>query len=67
MIKKIFHVFYKEIKGLHEVAYLLAVFALLSQILGLVRDRMFAASFGATHILDVYYSAFRIPDLKEGR
>jgi putative peptidoglycan lipid II flippase len=53
----------KEIVGLHEAAYLLAFFAFLSQILALVRDKLLAYNFGAGHILDIYYSAFRIPDL----
>lgn len=48
---------------MHQAAYLLAAFALLSQTLALVRDRLFAAHFGASHTLDVYYAAFRIPDL----
>jgi putative peptidoglycan lipid II flippase len=52
----------KEIRGMHEAAYLLAAFALLSQLLALVRDRLLAASFGAGHTLDLYYAAFRIPD-----
>ncbi len=48
---------------MHEAAYLLAAFALLSQILALLRDRLFAAEFGASQTLDLYYAAFRIPDL----
>ncbi len=48
---------------MHQAAYLLAAFALLSQLLALVRDRLFAAEFGAGQTLDVYYAAFRIPDL----
>jgi putative peptidoglycan lipid II flippase len=52
-----------EIKGLHEAAYLLAFFAFLSQVLALVRDKLLAYSFGAGHDLDLYYAAFRIPDL----
>ena len=47
---------------MHEAAYLLAGFALGSQALALVRDRLLAASFGASHTLDVYYAAFRVPD-----
>jgi putative peptidoglycan lipid II flippase len=62
MVKRFFNIFNREIKGLHEAAYLLAFFAFLSQILALVRDRFFASSFGAGHILDIYYSSFRIPD-----
>ncbi|MBX4192145.1 hypothetical protein KW798_01535 [Candidatus Parcubacteria bacterium] len=52
----------REIRGMHQAAYLLAAFAFLSQLLGLVRDRLLAGEFGATHTLDVYYAAFRIPD-----
>ncbi len=51
------------VRGLHRAAYLLALFAFLSQLLALVRDRLLAATFGAGHTLDVYYAAFRIPDL----
>ncbi len=47
---------------MHEAAYLLGVFALLSQVLGLLRDRLLAHAFGASALLDVYYAAFRIPD-----
>lgn len=63
MVKKIFNFLNKEIKGLHEAAYLLAFFAFLSQLLALVRDRFLAGSFGASQTLDIYYAAFRIPDL----
>jgi putative peptidoglycan lipid II flippase len=52
-----------EVRGMHQAAYLLALFALLSQLLALVRDRLLASSFGATSSLDVYYAAFRVPDL----
>src|SRR3989344_1176062 len=63
MVKKLFSVIGREIRGLHEAAYLLAVFALLSQFLGLARDKLLAFTFGAGRELDIYYAAFRIPDL----
>ena len=63
MVKKFFAMMGNEIGGLHEAAYLLAFFAFLSQILALVRDKLLAYNFGAGHTLDIYYSAFRIPDL----
>lgn len=63
MVKRVFKIFHKEISGLHEAAYLLAFFAILSQLLGLIRDRLLAYSFGAGGTLDIYYAAFRIPDL----
>lgn len=63
MVKKVFHILNREISGLHEAAYLLGAFAILSQVLALFRDRLFAATFGASRVLDLYYAAFRIPDL----
>lgn len=54
---------YREIRGLHEAAYVLALFAVGSQLLALVRDRLMAHQFGADVTLDIYYAAFRIPDL----
>lgn len=62
MVKRWFSFIGQEIRGLHEAAYLLALFAVLSLILALVRDKLLAFSFGAGHVLDVYYAAFRIPD-----
>jgi putative peptidoglycan lipid II flippase len=63
MVSRAFHFVYKEIKGLHHAAYILALFAFGSQILAIVRDRMLAHTFGAGPELDLYYVAFRIPDL----
>jgi len=62
MVQRILNIFNKEFTGLHQAAYLLGVFALLSQVLALVRDRLLAHTFGASTTLDVYYAAFRIPD-----
>lgn len=62
MVRSFLTIFGKEIRGMHEAAYLLAFFALCSQLLALVRDRLLAAEFGASHTLDLYYAAFRIPD-----
>lgn len=53
----------QEIRGLHETAYLLGIFALLSTLLAFVRDRLLASAFGAGETLDIYYAAFRIPDI----
>jgi putative peptidoglycan lipid II flippase len=63
MVGQFFSILHREIKGLHEAAYFLGLFALFSAILALVRDRLLAHYFGAGEILDVYYAAFRIPDL----
>lgn len=53
----------KPISSLHKAAYLLAGLTLVSQVLALLRDRIFAHAFGASATLDLYYAAFRIPDL----
>ncbi|MCX6703765.1 MAG: hypothetical protein NTV02_03720 [Candidatus Zambryskibacteria bacterium] len=63
MVKGILHIFNREISGLHQAAYLLGFFAILSQILALFRDRILASLFGASQSLDIYYAAFRIPDI----
>ncbi len=63
MIERIVKLLAREIRGLHQTAYLLALFALLSSFLALVRDRILAGEFGAGEILDIYYTAFRIPDI----
>lgn len=63
MVKRFLAFFHADVQGLHEAAYLLGAFAFLSQALALLRDRLFASSFGAGALLDSYYAAFRIPDL----
>jgi putative peptidoglycan lipid II flippase len=55
--------FYQEYGGLHQAAFLLGALTLASQMLALLRDRLLAHMFGTSATLDVYYAAFRIPDL----
>ncbi len=62
MGKKLLSLFNREWNGLHEAAFLIGLFAILSQVLALFRDRLLAHSFGANQTLDIYYAAFRIPD-----
>jgi putative peptidoglycan lipid II flippase len=52
-----------EVRGLHAAVFVLAFSALLSSLLALGRDRLLAHIFGAGPTLDLYYAAFRIPDL----
>ncbi len=63
MVRQVLDIVYKEIKGLHRAAYILALFAFGSQLLALLRDRLLAHQFGAGSELDIYYAAFRVPDL----
>ncbi len=43
-------------------AIILAIFSLVSRLIGLYRDRLLASTFGAGSVLDAYYAAFRLPD-----
>ncbi|MEK7530992.1 MAG: lipid II flippase MurJ [Patescibacteria group bacterium] len=63
MVKRLWLLLDARIRGVHEAAYVVAAFALLSQILALLRDRAFAHAFGASAILDAYFAAFKVPDL----
>jgi putative peptidoglycan lipid II flippase len=63
MARGIFERIAAPVRGLHQAAYLLAGLTLASQILALLRDRVFAHTFGAGQTLDLYYAAFRVPDL----
>src|SRR3989344_6764042 len=40
----------------------LAVFSMVSGLMGLFRDHILASHFGAGEMLDIYYAAFKIPD-----
>ncbi len=44
-------------------AALIALMGVVSRLLGLLRDRIFASKFGAGDVMDSYYAAFKIPDL----
>ncbi len=52
----------KEFGNLGQAALMLGLFNLLSQFLGLFRDRAIAHYIGPSPALDAYYAAFRIPD-----
>lgn len=63
MVNKVFKLIFKEVQGLHKAAFILAFFTISSQVLALVRDRLLAHIFGPGDILDLYNTAFRIPDV----
>ena len=58
-LPKIFHA---DISNIHHAAFWLAVFSVVSGLLGLFRDRLLAGMFGASRTLDIYYASFRVPD-----
>ncbi len=55
-----------ETRGLTMAAFIVGAASLASAVVGVLRDRVLASTFGAGHSLDVYYAAFRIPDLIYG-
>lgn len=61
MVQRILSLLNKQL-GVNEAAFVLGGFALISQLLGLLRDRALAARLGPSLDLDIYYAAFRIPD-----
>lgn len=62
MVKKILALFNRETHNVNEAALLLGALTLLSQFLGLFRDKALAHFIGPGQELDIYYAAFRIPD-----
>lgn len=63
MVRKITAFINREVSGVHNAAVIIASFTFLSQIFGLIRERMLAHYYGASINLDMYYGAFRIPDI----
>ena len=60
MIRRLFS---GQINSITIAALLVALSSLVSRFLGIFRDRILAGQFGAGDTLDVYYAAFRVPDL----
>lgn len=53
----------KPTESVAMAALIIALAGIASRILGLFRDRILASRFGAGDTLDMYYAAFRVPDL----
>jgi len=52
-----------KIHSITGAAILVGVASLMSRIIGMLRDRVFAHYYGAGNVMDSYYAAFKIPDL----
>src|SRR3989344_6012392 len=63
MITRIGKFFNRDMSDIHHAAFWLALFGILADVFGLLRDRMLAGYFGASRELDVYYAYFRLPDI----
>ena len=53
----------RESKTIIGAAAVVGVLSFVSRVVGLIRDRILAGAFGAGDTLDIYYAAFKIPDL----
>lgn len=60
MIKRLFS---GQINSITIAALLVALSSLVSRFLGIFRAKILANEFGAGDMIDIYYAAFRIPDL----
>ncbi|MEI6835371.1 MAG: murein biosynthesis integral membrane protein MurJ [Candidatus Falkowbacteria bacterium] len=56
-------IFKQKVNSIAVAAVLVAASSLISRLLGVFRDRILASQFGAGPQLDIYYAAFRVPDL----
>jgi len=66
MLKKLIYCFRNgesSSRSILNATFLVASLGLVSRFLGLIRDRILASKFGAGDTLDIYYAAFKIPDL----
>jgi putative peptidoglycan lipid II flippase len=59
MIQRILN---SQTKSISLASLILAISYLMSAVLGLLRDRLLAGTFGAGSELDIYYTAFTVPD-----
>jgi putative peptidoglycan lipid II flippase len=62
-MRRLYNMLQNRTKTLQGAALILAIFTFSSQLLGLVRDRLFASYVGLGSELDAYYYAFKIPDM----
>jgi putative peptidoglycan lipid II flippase len=60
MIKKLLYLPSKSITG---AAIIISASTLISRLVGIVRDRVLAHTYGDGPVIDAYYAAFKIPDL----
>ncbi|MDP2812721.1 MAG: murein biosynthesis integral membrane protein MurJ [bacterium] len=58
-----YKLWYKLNNSVTGGAVIIAFFSFLSKIFALLRERLIASNFGAGELSDIYYSAFRLPDL----
>lgn len=62
-MRRVFRIFSSKVTAASSAAVILSAGTLVSQLLGLFRDRLLATTLGAGPTLDTYYAAFRLPDM----
>lgn len=60
--EKLHRLWHGETNGLTAAAVIVGAASLASRLVGVLRDRVLASTFGAGPDLDAYYAAFRVPD-----
>jgi putative peptidoglycan lipid II flippase len=63
LTKKLLPKIFRSSETIAGAALIIAAFSIASRVLGVLRDRILAGTFGAGQTLDIYYAAFRFPDL----
>jgi len=61
-VKKFWYEISSKKLTIGNAAFILAATGLLSNVLGLYRERMIAGAFGAGRMTDAFYASFRLPD-----
>ncbi len=61
--KRILSSIFNSSETVAGAALIIAALSIISRLLGVLRDRILAGTFGAGQTLDLYYAAFRFPDL----
>jgi len=62
-VKKFWYFISERKLTIGNAAFVLAATGLISNILGLYRERMIAGAFGAGRMTDAFYASFRLPDM----
>lgn len=62
-VKKFIYLIWDKKLTVSSAAIILAVTSLISNILGLYRERLIAGEYGASSQADIFYASFKVPDL----
>lgn len=62
MLKFFNKIWNSETQSVTTAALIVGAASLASRLVGVLRDRILASTFGAGDVLDAYYAAFRVPD-----